>query len=408
MTKKALFVSIDGMTDQLGQSQVLPYLCGLRKKGFEIEICSCEKPANLAKNQDTVAELLRAEGIQWHYCIYETKVPVVSQRKNFKKLSKLVNDRIEANQKKVFLHCRSYLPGLIGLTFKTKYKVPFIFDMRGFWADERIDGNIWKLKNPVQRNLYAWFKKKEKEMLQHADHVVTLTHSAKREIGSWNIPGIKGITVIPCCADLDHFRIYDAKQKAEARSAVDLQPQDFVVGYLGALGTWYMLDEMLDFCAEAMKVNERTKLFFVTNDNAEIVLEAAEKKGIPSDRIHVKAAKRQEVPECISCFDIGLFFIRPLYSKKGSSPTKLAELLGCGIPVVTNKGVGDVDEIIGRSDTGICVEDFTAAAYKEALKQLPQLANKPAGDFRAVSETMFSLQQGIEKYQSVYSEIITI
>ena len=42
--KNILFISYDGMTDPLGQSQVIPYLQGLSKKGFQFYLLSCEKP----------------------------------------------------------------------------------------------------------------------------------------------------------------------------------------------------------------------------------------------------------------------------------------------------------------------------------------------------------------------------
>ena len=41
--KRILFISYDGMTDPLGQSQVIPYLQGLSKHGYEIFLLSCEK-----------------------------------------------------------------------------------------------------------------------------------------------------------------------------------------------------------------------------------------------------------------------------------------------------------------------------------------------------------------------------
>ena len=53
------------------------------------------------------------------------------------------------------IHCRSYLPGLIALKLKKKFACPFIFDMRGFWADERVDGGMWNLKNPVFKLVYG-------------------------------------------------------------------------------------------------------------------------------------------------------------------------------------------------------------------------------------------------------------
>ena len=36
MSSRVLYISYDGMTDALGQSQVLPYLCGLAQRGVII------------------------------------------------------------------------------------------------------------------------------------------------------------------------------------------------------------------------------------------------------------------------------------------------------------------------------------------------------------------------------------
>jgi hypothetical protein len=59
---------------------------------------------------------------------------------------KLAEALINAKEIKL-IHCRSYLTSLIGLKLRSKYQIPFLFDMRGFWADERMDGGIWKRSN---------------------------------------------------------------------------------------------------------------------------------------------------------------------------------------------------------------------------------------------------------------------
>ena len=76
--KKILFISYDGMTDVLGQSQVIPYLAGLTKLGYEFTILSCEKPAMLATNRAYVEKLLEDLPIKWNPIIYHKKPPVIS------------------------------------------------------------------------------------------------------------------------------------------------------------------------------------------------------------------------------------------------------------------------------------------------------------------------------------------
>jgi len=43
MNKNILYLTYDGLTDQLGQSQILPYIIGLTKIGYHFSIISAEK-----------------------------------------------------------------------------------------------------------------------------------------------------------------------------------------------------------------------------------------------------------------------------------------------------------------------------------------------------------------------------
>ena len=140
------------------------------------------------------------------------------------------------------------------------------------------------------------------------------------------------------------------------------------------------------------------------NDNEKEILKFAERKNITKNSIIIKSAKRNEVPTYISCLDIGLFFIKPLYSKKGSSPTKLAELLACGIPIIANAEIGDVDEIIATTHCGISVSSFSTNAYQLAIDKIDSL-NKSKQYYRDITLTNFSLQKGVESYQKIYESI---
>jgi hypothetical protein len=70
---QVLFVSYDGMTDALGQSQVLPYLLGLSKKGYNITILSVEKKEVFEKRKNIILEIVQKNNIDWQYIFY-TKI----------------------------------------------------------------------------------------------------------------------------------------------------------------------------------------------------------------------------------------------------------------------------------------------------------------------------------------------
>ena len=79
--------------------------------------------------------------------------------------------------------------------------------MRGFWADERVDGRIWNLSKPHHKKTYNYFKCKEKEFFQESAYTISLTNEGKQEIESWKLKNQSSIEVIPCCTDENLFKL---------------------------------------------------------------------------------------------------------------------------------------------------------------------------------------------------------
>ncbi|MFB6306546.1 MAG: hypothetical protein ABEH43_06090, partial [Flavobacteriales bacterium] len=141
---KVLYISYDGITDPLGSSQVLPYILRLSEKGVDITLLSFEKEKNYNKNNEYVAQLLENAGISWVSENYTKYPPVLSTFYDVYKMKKTASG---LHKEKAFdiIHCRSYIASLVGLKLKNKTGVKFLFDMRGFWADERVEGGLWNL-----------------------------------------------------------------------------------------------------------------------------------------------------------------------------------------------------------------------------------------------------------------------
>lgn len=403
--KTFLFISLDGMTDALGQSQVIPYLVGLSEKGNKIELVSCEKKENWNLKHVEIESILNKANIKWHYSFYKTGKPFISQIQNYLALKQIVINRIKKNSNSFVIHCRSYLPGLIGLSAKKKYNTGFIFDMRGFWADEKTEGGIWKKSNPISLSIYSYFKKKEKEMLLDADAIISLTHKAKSIILDWNIgiPSEK-ITVIPCCVDLEHF----SKEKLNTSHLSVIthkHPQlkdKFVLSYVGSLGTWYMANEMMAFF-KTLSEKTDAEFLIITKDSEALVQKAAKKIGVPLNKITVISSSREDMPYYISLSTASLFFIKPTFSKLASSPTKMGELLSMEVPIITNEGIGDVSETIRDSNCGVIITDFNNNAYQKAVQEILEGKNQFLKNTLTTAKKYFSLADGVEKYNHIYN-----
>jgi glycosyltransferase involved in cell wall biosynthesis len=403
--QRVLYITYDGITDPLGRSQVLPYLTGLSRLGHRITILSCEKPEREAKDGVRIRALCDAAGIEWHPIRYHKKPPVLSSAFDAAVLRRTA-ERLHKERRFDIVHCRSYIPGIAGLHLKRKFGVRFLFDMRGFWPDEKVEGNSWRLSNPVFRAVYRYFKRLEAELLTGADHIISLTYEGKRQLGTRPQiqPAGPEITVIPCCVDFAHFPLVDAADRRTGRETLRLGKDDRVLAYLGSLGAWYMLDEMLDFFRVMLARDPNSVFLFVTQDAPEGIRAAARARGIPDDRLVVTPASREEVPVFMAAADIGIFFIQPVFSKKASSPTKMGEMLALGLPLVTNAGVGDVAEIVRDTGCGVAIERFDEAAYAEALDAIGAMAPAPAAQ-REKALPWFDVEIGIARYDAVYRSL---
>ena len=281
--------------------------------------------------------------------------------------------------------------------------------MRGFWADERLDGNIWNNNNIIYRYIYKYFKKKEKDFLTHADYVISLTENAKNEILSWdNIPNqpIK-IEVIPCCVDLNLFseRNNNPDRLNELKEKLKITNSDFILSYLGSIGTWYMLDEMLLFFKRLLTKKSTAKFLFITTEPKELIIKSAEKNEVPLDRIIIQKATRDEVPVLLTLSKLSIFFIKPVFSKKASSPTKLGEVLSMGIPVICNSNIGDVDAIIKESGCGILINHFNNDEYDKVINNIDDLLTVDKNKIIATAKNCFSLHNGVGLYDKVYQQV---
>ncbi|MFO0678102.1 MAG: glycosyltransferase family 4 protein [Polyangiaceae bacterium] len=406
--REALFLSYDGLTDPLGGSQILPYVVGLAGRGHRFTLVSFEKPGRFQDRGAAIRSACEVAGIDWHPLSYTKRPPMLSTVYD---LARMHRTAMELHRRKRFdvVHARSVLAAMIARRIKRSEGVPFVFDIRGFWAQERVDGGLWNLAKPHYRAAFHAVRYEEDASFTEADHVVSLTHRAKEEIESWSHlrSPRPTTTVIPCCVDL---RLFDPdaiadSDVADTRRTLGLAPDDFVVLYLGSIGTWYMLGEMLDFFARVRRVRPSAKFLFVTQDEPALVFREAERRGIPATALVVRPSPRERVPTHVAVADCSLFFIKPLPSKMASSPTKQGEVMAMGVPVVCNRGIGDTDTIVEKYDAGVLVDRFDDRAYDDAIARLLARPDRRSATARTGAREWFSLDVGIDRYAGVYASL---
>jgi glycosyltransferase involved in cell wall biosynthesis len=406
--RQVLFISYDGLTDPLGQSQILPYVLGLTRHGYEFTILSCEKPGRYEQRKHVIDEIIRQYPVNWVPLPYHKNPPVLSSVYDYQNMWRMAK-KLWAKRKFELVHTRSGIPTLVALKLKKQFGVKYLNDVRGFWADERVDGDLWDLGNPVYKKVYDYFKAKEAECLRINDYTTCLTYKAKEQIQSWKLlKNPENITVIPCSVDLKLFdpETIDPAKAGQLKQKLGITVEDTVVSYIGSVGTWYMVDEMMQLFKVFMQRDPKVKFLMLINGSEhEKVLDYIHKYGIPESRVILTEISRKEVPLYLSCSHFSVFFIKPCFSKLSSSPTKHGEIMSMGLPLITNSGVGDVADIVNKYESGVVIGRFGEKDYEEAVDRLLS-ARFDKQRIRMGAEEFYSLEHALDRYAGVYQKIL--
>jgi glycosyltransferase involved in cell wall biosynthesis len=318
----------------------------------------------------------------------------------------------------------------------SRRKPKLLFDIRGFFPEEYTDAGIW----PENGLLYRSAKRIERWLLKEADGFVVLTERAREilfpERGVRSAEGgtegeddlstlatatksefpaklaknakrtqEKPVEVIPCCVDLDRFESANEISRKEIRDKLGIGDR-FVMAYVGAFGGWYLTEETAEFFGALKKVRPDAFAMILTQSSPETIEPLLRERGFDNGDLLVTKVTPSEIPKYLSGADAAVSFIKKCYSKQASSPTKNAEYLACGLPIIANAGVGDVDKLIGENGVGALIEEFSPEAYGASIEAVANL-NGIGDHCREVARREFDLVKvGGERYRRIYEKLV--
>lgn len=374
---RVVYISYDGIGEPLGQSQVLPYLSRLTSD-YDITLVSFEKSY---ERQAVLAAEISRYGIRWIPLRYHRRPPALSTARDVLAGTHALR-KVSRSGKPSIVHVRSDVPALIALSASRATGARLLFDIRGFWADERVDGGLWR-PNGV---LYRVAKRLESRFFQEADAIVTLTQASVPIIQSWTRGRSVPIDVIPTCVDLRRFS--DRPARPGGPHAV----------WTGSVGTWYRFDLAPKVAAAlALPLTVITRQTELARDQS---------LGYPAS---VRSVEPDQVPMQLFAGDIGLCLIKSSFSKIASAPTRFAEYLAAGMPVLVTPGVGDLEAIVTDNRVGTVMRGEDAASIAAAASSIRALAQDPATAERCrlVASDIFDVDAGSARYRNIYRHLET-
>lgn len=410
----ALYLCYFGLREPLVQTQVLPYLRQVRNGGIKISILTFEtNPKETWTNEEINSrkqELLK-EGIDWYFLTYH-KTPTVPAT-----LFDILNGafftwKFIRRENPEIIHARVHVPALMGAIAKkfVSKKPKLLFDIRGFFPEEYTDAGHWKENG----KLYRVVKRVEKWLLKESDGFVVLTEKGReilfpesKETGFDKLG--RPVEVIPCCVDLERFNRVEEETEIGFRTKHNLENR-FIITYVGSFGGWYLTEETADFLGVAKKEKPNTFALILTQSNPEEIKPLLKSRGFDDPDFLITKVAPEKIPYYISGADIALSFIKPCFSKQSSSPTKNAEYLACGLPVIVNSGVGDTAEMTLADGTGVVIDKFSREVYQGALNQIEEMLKDRetlSEICKNSSEKRFDLKKvGGVRYRRLYHNLL--
>lgn len=378
MPNRALYICYFGLREPLVQTQVLPYLRELAAGGAGMSLLTFEPELDA----DTIAiqrARLRDDGIEWHLLRYHKRTIL----KPFDILRGAWRAASIARRGKIALfHGLSHVGTAIGALAKLLAGGKLIFDVRGLLAEEYVDSGNWREGGW----LYRVTKAAERWLYRAADGFVILTERAREAIPSRGRP----LEVIPTCFDPRRFAGTDRAELPTTRP---------IFVYAGVLGGYYLIDETVALLAKADAF-----ALVLTQGSTSAITEALMRGGVAEHCVLQVAP--DEVPRYLRAADVALLLVRPSYARRAMSPTKFAEYLAAGVPVIATAGIGDLDTQIPEARVGALLRD---GDYDGALREIEELRRDPglADRCRAFAREHYDLYSvGGARYRRLYDAVL--
>jgi len=397
---RVLYISYDGIMEPLGYSQVFQYLKHLAVR-HRIVLLSYEKPLDLSNRErrTILKNEISSAGIKWSALRYHKRPTSLATLYDLSMGMAASAWLVRKNDIQI-VHSRSYVASVIALALKKVFGLRFVFDMRGFWADERVDGGLW----PRNSALYRAARWVERQFLTNAAVVVSLTRAGVRVMQGFDYLDGRAprFAVITTCADLERFR-----NGHDGTIAAGPDKAPFTLGYVGGSGLWYVFEPAAECFRMLLMSRTDARVMILNRGEHDYIRRCLDRAGVPLSQVEIKAVDYLAVPNEMRKMHAAVYFIKPVFSKISSVPTKLGELLGSGVPCLTNAGIGDVDQILEGEKVGVVVNDFGAESVRQGLTELLKLTEEEgiAERCRNAAVKYFSLEEGVGEYERIYRSL---
>jgi len=301
------------------------------------------------------------------------------------------------------LHCRSYQAGLIGLFMHKLVGIPYIFDPRSRWPEERVLVGRWQETSLA----FAMWKQIERLVVKNAYTVVVVSEPMV-PFYSQHAPKIE---VIFTTASASFSRSETLELTDPVKMALDslrrmANSHTLLVVSANTFNKWNDLEHVLSRYKQIRDVFRNPILVVLTRTPVDVVVSTARESGVPDDEIWVRSFDSDLVASALSCCHYGLLVMPRSVISPLVISVKFAEYLASGLPVICDEYIGGAAQVITEYSVGVLLTDD----WDQNLETLICLtASYPTVSARCceVAQRLFSVKVHADRYAELYWGAIT-
>jgi len=249
--------------------------------------------------------------------------------------------------------CRNVFSTVMALKIKRlKLLRKVVLDGRSAMAAEIEEYNVFPVEY-IKKNI----RKFEAKAVLYSDFRIAVSHQLinywKKNYGYSQNKHV----VIPCTLDTKYFNDFNKtivdKKMIPIKKEHGIEENDIVLVYSGSTAPWQSFQLLEEFICPIMDQQSKIKILFLSKENEDNL----RLKNKYNDRVLIKWIEHKDVLSYLNCCDYGILLREQSITNKVASPTKFAEYLFAGLPVLITENLGDFSEFVNQNNCGVIINE---------------------------------------------------
>jgi glycosyltransferase involved in cell wall biosynthesis len=339
------------ITNKVIHSQVAGMLGALAAQGVDVDLLAWCGAGHALRNRAAYAKAeqelsaLAAGGVHWHLTL--DRLPRLDAWLKTREMRRSLPGSAEPT----VIQTRSLDMGAhLARLRLARPELRFVYEMRGDPLAE-LAYTLQEEREREQRQ--SALRRQLQGILPAADLVTCVSQVLAERMQQQFDLSPERLHVVPCTADEGRFRP-DADKRATRRRELRLPADAHLLLYSGSLTKgWDQPAEVKAFLARELQRHSFLHALLLSPD-AEVAAEL--QRSLPACRVHHRSLSHGEMQDWLVAADSALLLREAHPLNEVASPTKVAEILLCGVPLLLSKGVGDYSQWVEAEGAGRLVE----------------------------------------------------